>query len=546
MAVQMQGVVTFEDVAVYLSRAEWDTLAEQQRELYRHVMLDNYELLTSLGYPGPKPDIFYRMERGEAPWVCMPQSPASWDRPGSPSPGCSRDGRQLEKPPPGWWPGAGEYHMLKERTQSPCPGRGWGCWAVPEAGRAAASYWRASRLSASPHAFSAVPPLPVLSRCPSQGKGRSELPAEAAGRGAGPAESREQAQTDFWPGREGAERDNQGVAANVTQSGGFPLHPALEQQMKKADPQESLCGERFQRSAQNGGCTLGEAAFLLENRELSVADLKETVLKDHCYCAMSEMQLLPCAPRLCPLREHDYCRNGEVGASVLQDHEYYHTQRIPYRGRVNKIDRLTGRARAMLHRLAKRRSRVGQIIRKAKQIMWSCQRCAKKRLLLLRSTSSAGCLSQPAASATVPPAKAEDNPAKGTSGAFCPPAKRQAASPRPRSVGGSQGGTSGACRGAVAAPPPSSVAAEAKREVMHPEASICREVQRAEPIWRPDAKQNVEGHEFINSNYESLRDVYKAVMRTVDHVLDSICQNFELSSFSRHGGVWPAVVQIDG
>ncbi|NWI24860.1 ZF316 protein, partial [Sula dactylatra] len=64
-----QGAVTFEDVAVYLSRVEWDTLAERQRELYRHVMLDNYELLTSLGYPGPKPDIFYRMERGEAPWV---------------------------------------------------------------------------------------------------------------------------------------------------------------------------------------------------------------------------------------------------------------------------------------------------------------------------------------------------------------------------------------------------------------------------------------------------------------------------------------------
>lgn len=44
-----QEPVTFEDVAVYLSRAEWDAIAAGQKELYRTVMLDNYELLTSLG-----------------------------------------------------------------------------------------------------------------------------------------------------------------------------------------------------------------------------------------------------------------------------------------------------------------------------------------------------------------------------------------------------------------------------------------------------------------------------------------------------------------
>ncbi|KFV65868.1 Zinc finger protein 19, partial [Dryobates pubescens] len=44
-----QVPVTFEDVAVYLSRAEWEAITEEQQELYRSVMLDIYELLTSLG-----------------------------------------------------------------------------------------------------------------------------------------------------------------------------------------------------------------------------------------------------------------------------------------------------------------------------------------------------------------------------------------------------------------------------------------------------------------------------------------------------------------
>ncbi|NXJ72665.1 ZN316 protein, partial [Rostratula benghalensis] len=64
-----QEPVTFEDVAVYLSRAEWDALEEGQRELYRSVMQDNYQLLSSLGYPGPKPDVLHRLELGEEPWV---------------------------------------------------------------------------------------------------------------------------------------------------------------------------------------------------------------------------------------------------------------------------------------------------------------------------------------------------------------------------------------------------------------------------------------------------------------------------------------------
>ncbi|XP_056394457.1 zinc finger protein 16-like isoform X2 [Hyla sarda] len=63
------GVKDFEDIAVYFSEEEWRYLGEEEKSLYKEVMMENYKAVSSLGSVYLKPELISKIERGKEPCV---------------------------------------------------------------------------------------------------------------------------------------------------------------------------------------------------------------------------------------------------------------------------------------------------------------------------------------------------------------------------------------------------------------------------------------------------------------------------------------------
>ncbi|XP_029787536.1 zinc finger protein 33B-like [Suricata suricatta] len=64
-----QGSLSFGDVTVDFAQEEWQHLAPAKRTLYRDVMLENYHNFVSVGFLINKPEVIFKLEEEEEPWI---------------------------------------------------------------------------------------------------------------------------------------------------------------------------------------------------------------------------------------------------------------------------------------------------------------------------------------------------------------------------------------------------------------------------------------------------------------------------------------------
>ncbi|XP_073465061.1 uncharacterized protein [Aquarana catesbeiana] len=72
----LQPPTDFEDVAVYFSEEEWRYLEADQMELYRQVMIENYQTIQSLGYQHEKPSLISKIEQDEDLFITELEKPS--------------------------------------------------------------------------------------------------------------------------------------------------------------------------------------------------------------------------------------------------------------------------------------------------------------------------------------------------------------------------------------------------------------------------------------------------------------------------------------
>ncbi|XP_063819168.1 zinc finger protein 383-like [Pseudophryne corroboree] len=63
----------FDEVAIYFTKEEWDCLKTEEKEIYREVMVENYQTMAFLGLITVKPPLVSAIERGEEPVLKIPQ-----------------------------------------------------------------------------------------------------------------------------------------------------------------------------------------------------------------------------------------------------------------------------------------------------------------------------------------------------------------------------------------------------------------------------------------------------------------------------------------